>query len=125
MAVRENGDWEGWIKFFLKGVAVTADEAIIAAKEIIQLKSMCENKIVSHGWNTMYNILLEHLFEYPIISINDAMEKLQVSYPTAAKIIDNFCLLGILQDITPDQKRNKKYAFATYMEILNRGTELL
>ena len=30
-----------------------------------------------------------------------------------------------LFDITPDQKRNKRYAFSTYMEILNRGTELL
>ena len=32
MAVREKGDWEGWIKFFLKGVAVTADEATSTAK---------------------------------------------------------------------------------------------
>ena len=125
MAVREKGDWEGWIKFFLKGVAVTADEATTAAKEIIQLKSACENKIVSKGWSVVYNILLDYLFEFPIVSINDAVEKLQVSYPTAAKVIDNLCSMDVLQDITPDQKRNKKYAFVSYMEILNRGTELL
>ncbi|MEE0883850.1 MAG: Fic family protein [Faecalimonas sp.] len=125
MAVREKGDWEGWIKFFLKGVAMTADEATTAAKEIIQLKSACENKIVSKGWSVVYNILLDYLFEFPIVSINDAVEKLQVSYPTSAKVIDNLCSLGVLQDITPDQKRNKKYAFVSYMEILNRGTELL
>lgn len=125
MAVREKGDWEGWIKFFLKGVAVTADEATAAAKEIIQLKSACENKIVSKGWSVVYNILLDYLFEFPIVSINDAVEKLQVSYPTAAKVIDNLCSLDVLQDITPDQRRNKKYAFVSYMEILNRGTELL
>ena len=125
MAVREKGDWEGWIKFFLKGVAMTADEATTAAKEIIRLKSACENKIVSKGWSVVYNILLDYLFEFPIVSINDAVEKLQVSYPTAAKVIDNLCSLGVLQDITPDQKRNKKYAFVSYMEILNRGTELL
>ena len=125
MAVREKGDWEGWIKFFLKGVAMTADEATSAAKEIIQLKSSCESKIVLNGCSTVYNVLLDYLFEYPIVSINDAMEKLSVSYPTAAKIIDNLCALDVLQDITPDQKRNKKYAFVSYMEILNRGTELL
>lgn len=125
MAVREKGDWEGWIKFFLKGVAMTADEATTAAKEIITLKSDCESKIVSRGWSVVYNILLDYLFEFPIVSINDAVEKLQVSYPTAAKVIDNLCSLDVLQDITPDQKRNKKYAFVSYMEILNRGTELL
>lgn len=124
MAVREKGDWEGWIKFFLRGVAVTADEATTTAKEILQLKSSCENRIVSSGFTAMYNILLDDIFEHPIISINDAMEKLNVSYPTASKIIDNFCKLEILFDVTPEQKRNKKYAFTTYLEILNRGTEL-
>ncbi len=125
MAVREKGEWEGWIRFFLKGVSVTADEATSTAKDIIQLKATCENKIVSNGCNTMYNILLEDIFMHPIVTINDAVEILKVSYPTAAKVIENFCKLDILFDITPDQKRNKKYAFLTYMEILNRGTELL
>lgn len=119
MAVREKGDWEGWIKFFLKGVAVTADEATSTTKEIIQLKELCENKIVSNGCNTSYNILLDDIFVNPIITVNDAMEVLKVSYPTAAKIIDNFCMLEILRDITPDQKRNKRYAFSSYIEILN------
>lgn len=125
MAVREKGEWEGWIKFFLKGVAVTADEATSTAKEILQLKSSCESKIVSSGFPAMYNVLFDDIFVHPIITINDAMEKLCVSYPTASKIVDNFCRLNILFDITPEQKRNKKYAFSTYLEILNRGTELL
>ncbi len=68
---------------------------------------------------------VENIFMYPIITVNDAMELLKVSYPTASKIIENFCGLDVLMDITPAQKRNKKYAFVTYMEILNRGTELL
>ncbi len=125
MAVREKGDWEGWIKFFLKGVAVTTDEATSTAKEILQLKAGCESKIVSGGFPVVYNILFEKIFVRPIITINDTMEELGVSYPTAAKIIDNFCKLNILMDITPDQKRNKRYAFSTYLEILNRGTELI
>ena len=125
MAVREKGDWEGWIKFFLKGVAITADEATSTAKEIIQLKSACESRILANGYSAVYNILLENIFMYPIVTINDAMDILKVSYPTAAKIIESFCKLDVLIDITPDQKRNKRYAFSTYMEILNRGTELL
>ena len=124
MDVREKGDWEGWIKFFLRGIAVTADEAITAAKEIIRLKSNCEDKIVENNYNAIYNVLLDNIFLHPVITINDAVEVMQVSYPTASKTIDNFCKMNILTDITPDQKRNKRYAFLTYMEILNRGTEL-
>lgn len=59
-------------------------------------------------------ILLENIFMYPIITINDAMELLIVSYPTAVKIIENFCRMDILLDITQNQKRNKRYAFSTY-----------
>lgn len=37
--MRFNGDWENWIKFFLKGVAVTSDEATGSAKAILSFKS--------------------------------------------------------------------------------------
>ena len=35
MAVGEAGDWEGWIKFFLRGVAETAEEATETARAIV------------------------------------------------------------------------------------------
>lgn len=125
MAVRENGDWEGWIKFFLKGVSITADEATATAKEILELKLQCESRIVSNGFPAVYNGLLEGLFIQPALTINDVVEILNISYPTASKIVDNLCKLDILFDITPNQRRNKRYAFTTYLEILNRGTELV
>lgn len=123
MAVRLQGDWEGWIKFFLAGVAAVSDEAINTAKEIISLKVECEQRISNCG-NSNYNKLLDYLFQDPIITKNDASELLDVSYPTASKIIDQFCKLEIVYDLTPDQNRNKKYAFKPYITILNRGTEL-
>lgn len=125
MAVRENGDWEGWIKFFLKGVALTADEATSTAREILQLKGNCEEKIVLNNYSTAYNALLENIFENPIITVGDAARVLNISYPTAAKTIENFCKMEILRDATPNQKRNKKYSFSAYIEILNKGTELI
>ena len=71
-------------------VATTA-KATSTAKEILQLKSSCESKIVTGGFPAVYNVLFEKIFVQPIITINKAMEELNVSYPTAAKIIDNFC----------------------------------
>ena len=124
MAVREKGEWEEWIKFFLKGVAVTADEATATAKEILELKTECENKIMLQGYPSAYNVLLEDIFVHPVISVSGVADMLEVSYPTASKIVDNFCKINIICDITPDQKRNKRYSFAAYMVILNRGTEI-
>ena len=123
MSVRQKGDWENWIKFFLEGVDTVSKEAIYTAKEIIKLKNECESKI-SNSSNSNYNKLLDHLFQYPIITKNAAKEFLNVSYPTASKIIDEFCKLEIIYDWTHDQSRNKRYAFEPYIMLLNRGTEL-
>lgn len=124
MAVREKGDWEGWIKFFLRGVSFTSDEATGTAKEIIELKTKCEKLIANKGYSTVYSIFLDELFKHPVISKNNLTDILGVSYPTVSKIVDDFCADNILQDITPEQKRNKRFVFSAYMEILNRGTEI-
>lgn len=123
MAVRKNGDWEGWIKFFLKGVAAVSDEATESAKLIIQLKEKYTS-ILTYQNNNNYIKLFDKLFEYPFITKNKAAELLDVSYPTASNIIEEFINKEILIDATPDQQRNKRYCFIEYLNILNRGTEL-
>ncbi len=123
MTVREQGDWEIWIKFFLRGVAEVSDEATITAKDILGLKTYYEEKL--RGLSNLHAThLFEYLFEEPYINKNKVKEYLDVSYPTAGKIVDEFCELGILRDYTPHQQRNKAYYFTEYLKILNRGTEL-
>lgn len=124
MAVRRKGDWEGWIKFFLKGVAVVSDEATNSAKEIIALKERYTTILGEYNNNNNYSRLLNLLFENSFISKNRVAELLGVSYPTAGSIVDEFVNIGILRDITPNQLRSKRYCFGEYVDILNRGTEV-
>ena len=122
MVVRKTGDWEQWIKFFLRGIAETSEEAISTAKEILSLKKDCENLIVKS--NNNYRQLLDFLFRSPVIDKQEVAEKLNVSQPTANRIVDQFCNIGILVDQKPERKRYKRYSFKKYLEILSRGTEL-
>ncbi len=123
MTVREKGDWESWIKFFLQGVAEVSDEATNTAKDILGLKTFYEEKL--RELNNLHSTrLFEYLFEEPYTNKNRVKKYLNVSYPTAGKIVDEFCEMGILRDNTPRQQRNKAYIFAEYLKILNRGTEL-
>lgn len=125
MAVRENGDWEGWVAFFLKGVAETADEATKTAKEILELKKECDSMILSKKYDSVHSALAELIFEVPVVNRSVVAEKLHITVPTSKKIIDDFCEMNFLVDITRNQRRNKMYSFSRYLEILNRGTELL
>lgn len=123
--VRFNGEWENWIKFFLKGVAITSDEATSSAKAILSLKNKYSQILyeVDNG-NSSYQRLLDLLFKYPIVSKKQIAELLDVSEPTGATICNEFVNLGILIDATPEKKRYKKYRFDEYVSILQKGTEL-
>ncbi len=123
MAVRTKGDWEGWLKFFLKGIAQVSDESINSAKEIIKLRDQY-TKIVHQKKKTSYQKLLDILFEHPILTTTKASELLDITYPTANSIINDFCHWGILKPRDPSKKRNQNYVFHRYIEILQRGTEL-
>ena len=123
MNIRTKGQWEEWIKFFLKGVSVVSDEATESAKKIIELK---ETYTAQFYKRTNINAvkLLEALFDQPIMTKRMASDVLGTSYPTAANLIEEFVSLGVLQDMEPDRQRDKRYIFGEYMHILERGTEL-
>ncbi len=122
MDVRNRGNWESWIKFFLKGVSLVSDEATNAAKDIMALKSKYE-KLLS-GSNTNSLKLLDILFEFPYVDKNMIAAELSIAAPTAGKLVTEFCNYGILADVSPSKQRYKQYAFKEYLDILNRGTEI-
>ena len=125
MAVRIKGDWENWIKFFLKGVAAVSDEATESAKNIIGLQNKYSSTLFEKDkGNGNYAAFLNILFEYPIITKKEVAELLGISLPTAGSIVDVFCEIGILTDKTPEKKRYKTYEFKQYLDILEKGTEL-
>ena len=125
MAVRKNGDWENWIKFFLRGIAEVSDEATESARAILKIKEDAANALYKKdGTNSNYQRLLNYLFEQPFIKRSDVEQYLDVSNPTAGSILEVFCQMNILVDCTPDKARNKMYAFGKYLDILNSGTEL-
>ncbi len=125
MDVRTKGSWEEWIKFFLRGIAIVSDEATESAKQIIGLKNSYSQLLYERDRNNSnYQHLLDELFENPVITKKEVANQLNVSIPTAGTIVDVFCELGILRDITPQKNRYKKYAFEKYLLILEKGTEL-
>jgi len=124
MDVRKKGDWESWLKFFLNGISEISDEATNSAKEIISINTKYSKMLYTEGYNANYQRLLEYIFETPIITKNKVLEVLNITYPTASTLVEDFCKLGILTETDKSAKRNKKYAFTEYVNILNRGTEL-
>jgi Fic family protein len=122
-AIREKGDWEGWLKFFLKGVYEIAQEATATARQIVNLREEHRVLITERlGRGAAKSLaLLEMLYFRPIISVHTAMEITNLSYANANKIVKDLCKLGILAEFT-GLKRNRRFSYDPYLAFF-RETE--
>ena len=84
-AVRDAGDWEGWLAFFLRGVTEVSVEAANTARRILLLREEDRRTITEHLGRAAGNghRILEHLYLRPIISVEDVRALTGVSYAAA------------------------------------------
>ncbi len=123
MAVRFEGLWEQWIKFFLRGVKNTSIQACETAREILALqekhRAIIREKLSHHKLaSACYDLLCKE----PVISITKAAQSLDASYPGIKQMFLKFLDLEILIPYDINKKRNKLFSYHEYLEILKRGT---
>lgn len=116
MAVRDSGDWEGWLKFFLRGVAETADGATTTARAIVELREAHRAMIQQANLGTNGLRLLDLLFERPLVHINLVRDQLQMGFTTARRLVERLHALGLLHEITGGS-RNRVYRYTPYLRL--------
>lgn len=112
MAIRDDGDWEGWVSFFLQGVIEVSEHANETAQSILHLREELRARVVSGVGQR----LIDLLFETPVLNISQAAGALSVAYNTAAHAVDELLATGDLVEIT-GQKRNRVYRFEPYLSL--------
>lgn len=115
--VRENDDLTQWFKFFLVGVIETAKNSISAFDSILKLQKEVDVKIQTLG-SRSHNaqLIINHLFQRPIIDAQKVKELTNLSFPSVYKLIDELEKLEILTEIT-GAKRGKIYLFREYTKL--------
>jgi len=120
-AVRTTGDWEGWLRFLLHGIEATANGAVESTHRLLTLFSDDERRIRESG-RTVASLLRAHvaLRARPIATVRSLQAATSLSYPTSNSILRTLADLGIVRELTGN-KRNRFYAYAGYLDILNEG----
>lgn len=115
---RDSGDWEGWLKFFLRGVANVGKQATDTAREIVNLRENHRLTIMNEfgGSAANANKLLEYLYLRPTVTVNVVKEILQISFPNANSLVERFCRNQILFEIT-GQARNRVFSYSPYINL--------
>ena len=117
MAIRHDGNWEGWLKFFLRGVHEVSEAATATARAIRNLREGHRQVIAQKlGGSTAGLRLLDFLYEQPLISVRLVERHLGCSYVTASKLVEQFVELGLLREITGWQ-RNRRYRYKPYLAL--------
>lgn len=115
--VRTKNDLVQWLKFFLEGIRVTAENSIQTFKEIIALRASVENKIITLGKKQMLaKKVLQYLYSQPISDMQSIATATNVSITSISRLLNDFIRLGILVELT-GFKRNRIFAFEQYLKL--------
>lgn len=123
--VRETGDWESWLKFFLVGVHDIAQQATDAAREILGMIQSDRAKIAEIGRGAGSALQVHQFLERkPLVVIPEMVKALNLSTPTVTAALQNLEGIGIVREVTGKQ-RGRIFVYDAYLKILERGTEPL
>jgi Fic family protein len=121
-AVRDAGDWEGWLAFFLRGVAEVSAEAALTARSILLLREEHRKTITEHLGRAAGNghRVLEHLYLNPIVSVEDVRTLTGTTFASANQLVERFVELGIVSEFT-GQRRNRRFRYDGYINLFGDG----
>jgi Fic family protein len=119
-SVRDTGDWERWLIFFLRGVIEVSAQATDTARAILALREEHRAAVTTHLARAAANghRVLEHLYERPIVSVADIQTLLGTTYPAASNVVTRLTELKILREIT-GYRRNRLFRYESYIQLFS------
>jgi len=115
--VRTNNDMIHWVRFFLNGVAQTAGKGRDVFRQLLTLRNEVEQAIMGMGKRAATaRAALNLLYRKPVIEARDLEAALEISTPTANAVIKSLIHIGLLVEIT-GQQRGRAYSFERYLKL--------
>jgi Fic family protein len=114
MRVSTHGDWDGWIRYFLNGISIQAQEATDLADRLLALHNRYREELQAKHVTVNALALIDALFENPLVYTSRVESLLSVSAPTARAAIKTLEDHGILREITNRKWRKIYRADAIY-----------
>ena len=123
--VRRTGDVESWLGFFLEGVRVTAEGAVVTSRRLSEMFAS-DRAAIEQGGSRVGSVLRVHevLKERPVLSLSEVRNRTTLSFPAASSAMERLVEYGIAREIT-GKRRGRVFVYDGYLSILNEGLEAL
>ncbi len=121
--VTDRGDWEGWLQYFLNGVARQSEDALSRAARINQLLATWR-KAAAKTSSKVPLSLVDTLASNPYLTLTGAARQLNVAFTTVQRAAERLQKLGIVKEMS-GQQRNRVYCATALLSILEAPAQLL
>ena len=118
LEVRTAGDWEGWLKFFLKGVQQVSQEADHSVRQVWRMRQQHRQEMGSEPDAALE--LLDHLYQRPYVTAPYVAEVLKVTRPTAQSLIDTLTRRGVLVE-TAERSGERVLRYEPYLRLFEES----
>jgi Fic family protein len=117
-AVRDTGDFEGWLAFFLRGVAEVSREATHTAAAILRMREEYRARVTEKLGRAAGNAqrVMDRLFDHPIVNVATVRRWLGVTPAGANQLVNRLVDIGLLREIT-GYARNRRFRFDPYLRL--------
>jgi Fic family protein len=118
----KKGDYEQWVKFFLRIIYESALDATETIERLTELHNANAGKIAGMGRASAgAGKLFAYLEAHPIIEIQTTAKEFGTAYNTVAAAVGRLCDAGILEEVSGN-RRNRRFSYKAYLDILREGT---
>ncbi len=119
--VRTHNEMLQWIKYFLVGIAQTAEQAVNTLSKIIDLKLQTEQLIQSTFGKRIKTglVLYNYLLKQPLVTIKNVQEICNLTPKYAGELVRFFEEKNILKEFT-GQHRNRIFIYEAYLNLFEK-----
>jgi len=115
--VRERGDLDAWLRFYLTGMETQANDAVTRAERLVDLRESYRARVVE-STRSQAVTLVDSLFANPIITARRVERSLDVKRPTSLRMLDQLQDLAILTEMAPGPRRQRRFMAAEILRVL-------
>jgi Fic family protein len=121
--VRQRGEWESWLEFFLEGIRVTSEGAVDTAQRLATMFRDDRASIEARGRRAGSALRVHDAIKArPILSMPEICRTTGLSFPAASSAMSLLVEMTIAREFT-GKRRNRLFVYDRYLSMLNEGTE--
>ena len=121
--VTERADWEGWVRYFLNGVARQSEDALSRSERINQLLQAWRTSLAGKPNTRVALSMVDFLSANPFLTPRGVEQRLGIAYNTVMRAIGLLQEQGIVA-ATTEAKRHRVFCAKALLDILEEPPRL-